>query len=112
MKLNLQRLTQAREDLGLKQKEVAERLGYKSGNTISHWETNKREISAVDLGRLAKLYDVSVSWLYGETNTKSDYKIIVSKKEYELISLLRHASDRDRAIVESILTAGSVGTSA
>ena len=56
------RLRAAREKAGLSQGQVAKMLGLHRP-TISEIEAGRRRISAEELSQLAKLYDVSVSWL-------------------------------------------------
>ena len=56
------RLRAARENSGLSQGQVAKLLGLHRP-TISEIEAGRRKISAEELSQLAKVYDVSVSWL-------------------------------------------------
>jgi len=45
-------IKQMREECGLSQKELAQEIGLKSGTAISLWESNKREVSAIQLWRV------------------------------------------------------------
>jgi len=65
------RLRQAREYAGLSQGQVAVLLEVHRP-TISEIEAGRRRVSADELSQLANIYDVSVSWLLGETEESSD----------------------------------------
>lgn len=59
------RLRAARETLGLTQEDVAGALGIQRTSVIA-MEAGKRNVSALELRRLARLYRRSVAWLLGE----------------------------------------------
>jgi transcriptional regulator with XRE-family HTH domain len=61
------RLRQAREQAGLSQGQVA-RLMNIHRPTISEIEAGRRRVTADEFTAMAKLYDVSVSWLVEGTN--------------------------------------------
>lgn len=64
------RLKEARIKAGLSQEEVGAKLGYKSSGTISQHENGSKTPPAKDLPLFAKLYGVTIGWLYGnDTNT-------------------------------------------
>lgn len=65
------RLREARKMAGLSQAQVARELGLHRPS-ISEAEAGNRKVSAGELAKLAKLYDVSVSWLLGEGAEKLD----------------------------------------
>ena len=60
-----QRLRTARETLGLTQEDVAGALGIQRTSVIA-MEAGKRNVSALELRRLAKLYRRSVAWILGD----------------------------------------------
>ncbi|MHA6620311.1 helix-turn-helix domain-containing protein [Pseudonocardia sp. DLS-67] len=60
-----QRLRAARETLGLTQDDVAGALGIPRTSVIA-MESGKRNVTAVELRRLARLYRRNVQWLLGE----------------------------------------------
>lgn len=60
-----QRLRSARETLGLTQEDVAGALGIQRTSVIA-MEAGKRNVSALELRRLARLYRRSVAWILGE----------------------------------------------
>ncbi|WP_209305262.1 helix-turn-helix transcriptional regulator [Blastococcus sp. CT_GayMR20] len=59
------RLRAARETLGLTQEDVAGALGIQRTSVIA-MEAGKRNVSALELRRLARLYRRSVAWILGE----------------------------------------------
>lgn len=56
------RLKELREINGLSQKQLAEKVGYKS-NTICRWERGERDPSSRNLIKLADLFNVSIDYL-------------------------------------------------
>lgn len=72
------RLRQARELAGLSQGQVARLMGIHRP-TVSEIEAGRRRVSADELQEMAKLYDISVSWLT-EGTTQDD----VSQARYQL----------------------------
>lgn len=54
------KLKELRKERGLTQKQVAEMLGLKCEDRISHWERGQAMPSSKNLFRLAKLYKVKV----------------------------------------------------
>lgn len=60
-----QRLRSARETLGLTQEDVAGALAIQRTSVIA-MEAGKRNVSALELRRLARLYRRSVAWILGE----------------------------------------------
>lgn len=63
------RISRRRKELGLTQKELAERL-YVSDKTVSRWETGKQIPDAVAMQDIAAALDMSVSALYGAENAQ------------------------------------------
>jgi transcriptional regulator with XRE-family HTH domain len=59
------RLKQAREYIGLKQDDVAKTLGIPR-SALSNIEAGIRKVDAIELARLAKLYQRPVAWFTGE----------------------------------------------
>jgi transcriptional regulator with XRE-family HTH domain len=59
------RLREAREVLGFTQEEVSGALGIPR-TSVHAMETGKRNVSALELRRLARLYRRRVEWLLGE----------------------------------------------
>lgn len=59
------RLRAARETLGLTQEDVASALGMQRTSVIA-MEAGNRNVTALELRRLARLYNREVAWLLGE----------------------------------------------
>ncbi|SEO80906.1 Helix-turn-helix [Amphibacillus marinus] len=57
-----ERLRKCREEIGLKQNSVAEKIGVKN-NTLSSYEKGIRQPDYETLNKLAKLYNVSIDYL-------------------------------------------------
>jgi transcriptional regulator with XRE-family HTH domain len=65
--LDHERLRKARDDSGLSQSELADRVKVQPP-VISHFETGKRSPSVITLRRLADALGVSVDYLLGRTD--------------------------------------------
>ena len=65
------RLKGAREYRGLSQSDVAGHIGV-SRSALSRMEGGKRNVSAVELGRLAKLYKTSMASVAGRDSNDAD----------------------------------------
>ncbi len=62
------RLKELREEHGLLQKELAEKIGAKRG-TVAAWETGRMP-ERMALEKLARLFDTSMDYLMGNTDTR------------------------------------------
>ena len=60
-----ERLRIAREYVGLKQEDVARHLSIPR-SALSHMETGQRKVEALELSRMARLYQRPVSWFTSE----------------------------------------------
>jgi transcriptional regulator with XRE-family HTH domain len=60
-----ERLREAREYVGLKQDDVAKKLGIPR-TALSNIEAGSRKVDAIELTQLAKLYQRPVAWFTGE----------------------------------------------
>src|SRR4051794_24826099 len=65
------RIREARQAAGLTQRQVAKLLGLHRPS-VSEMEAGNRSVAADELAQMAKLFDVSVSWLAGEGADKVD----------------------------------------
>lgn len=66
---NLPNLKKLREERGLSQTDLAETLGT-SKRTVIRWEMGDSNPAFNDLVSLARLFDVSVAYLIGETEKR------------------------------------------
>lgn len=69
------RLKELRKLKGLSQKELADYLGF-SQNTISQWESGKREMDASIVTSLADFFGVSADCILGRKSTTKDVPTI------------------------------------
>ncbi len=87
-------LKNIRENLGLKQKYVAESIGV-TPTTLSRYETGERTPDLEILKKLSKLYNVSVDMLIG-----NEYEISSSDKDEldeKIIKIFGSLSEADQA---------------
>lgn len=66
------KLREYRKKVGLKQSEVAEKIGLNSTDRISRWEKGETFPHVVNLLKLSELYKVCPCELYGEIVNKSE----------------------------------------
>lgn len=66
------RLKDLREDLDIKQKDIAKFLHIKQ-NTYSQYENGQRQLPIDVLIKLAKYYNVSTDYILGLTNNPTPY---------------------------------------
>ncbi len=69
----MMRLKDLREDLDIKQKEIAEYLHIKQ-NTYSQYENGQRQMPIDTLILLAKFYHTSTDYILGLTDIKTPYQ--------------------------------------
>lgn len=96
-----QRLRDLREDLDLKQKDVAEIINT-SANYYGDYEKGKREIPLERMIILAKYYNVSLDYIVGLTNSKGGLHKI-NDEEKSILSLYNGLSDKRKGRVEQLL---------
>jgi transcriptional regulator with XRE-family HTH domain len=90
------RLREARKMAGLSQAQAAKELGLHRPS-ISEAEAGNRKVSADEIAKLAKLYDVSVSWLLGNGTEKLNIhndKIQLAARELQKLK----SDDLDRLL--------------
>lgn len=61
-----QRIRRIREQAGISQEELAERMEYRSAATISHFEAGARKISIADLQKVSSIFGVPLDSLVSE----------------------------------------------
>lgn len=87
------RIRDLREDMDLRQSDLAERTGIDQ-RTISNYETGKTAPDAYALIRLADFFDVSVDYLLGRTQqdlyTKDRKERIIERIKQELDELKKY----------------------
>lgn len=65
-----QRIKRMREQLGLSQEELSDRMDYRSAATISHFESGARKISITDLQKLSAIFGVPLESFVSEEKKK------------------------------------------
>lgn len=75
-----ERLKELRKEKGLNQTEIAKEL-HISQQTYSQWESDKRNPSQKTLEKLANFFNVSVSYLLGETSIRNFTELTTSKEQ-------------------------------
>lgn len=88
------RLRNERESLGLKQKEMAEKLNIPA-NTYNGYETGKRIPSLDVANSIAKTLELSLDYLLGNTNTKVSDSTDIDDELIDLLKLLQN-SEKDK----------------
>lgn len=56
----------ARQEAGLSQKELAEKIGFESATAVSLIEAGERKIGVVEMERIAKIFDQDIKYFLGE----------------------------------------------
>ena len=84
------RIREAREALGISQRELALELGYESSTAISYIESGDRKISVVDLEKVAKHLGRDIRFFIGQDIQKSDVRVAlraegISDKDHSTI---------------------------
>ena len=116
------RLKELRKALGLKQREVAERLGCQTG-LIGRWEAGLQPIPATRIYQLCKEYNVRREWLERgegemfERPTEADKYVMIFSEFYDSLTpkfqevFLRVAKDKlelDRSVNRTQINNGNV----
>lgn len=92
-----ERLREARKARGMKQADLAERMGVRK-NTVSAWETGQNRPDMDDVERLCGILDVSPSWMLGV-----DDDLAVSPSEMALIKKIRQLPGPSVALVRQMV---------
>lgn len=95
------RLRQEREELGLMQKEMAQKLNIPS-NTYNGYETGKRSPNLEVAKQISDALDISVDYLIGRTNERNLNKEVKLNEEITTISAHRINGDIDNLPDEAI----------
>jgi len=81
------RLKIARESIGATQKEIAEILKIAT-STYTNYEAGRSEPNIESIARLARMFEVSVDWLFGLTNESYIGSLKQAKEEIERRKML------------------------
>lgn len=61
-----QRIKRARQEAGISQEQLADKLGFSGNNVISRWENRRGSISVDQLAKIAELTHRPISYFFGE----------------------------------------------
>jgi transcriptional regulator with XRE-family HTH domain len=89
-----ERLKEAREYVGLKQEDVAKKLRIPR-SALSNIEAGSRKVDAIELAKLAKLYQRPAGWFTGEASNSTADKML--KEVAHLARAAATLSQQDRA---------------
>ena len=92
-----ERLREARKTRGMKQSDLAARMGVRN-STISAWETGQNRPDMDDIQKLCGILDVSASWMLGV-----DDELAVSPSEMALIKKIRQLPGPSAALVRQMV---------
>lgn len=66
MQVNLEKIRALRKAKRMSQKEIAQKIGYKSGTGYHYIESGKRNVKAKTLAEIARALEVPVEELYND----------------------------------------------
>ena len=93
------KIKKARQMKGLKQEELAERVGARSSATVSAWEVGKARPDCVTLLEICRVLSVSPDELLGYGGSKS----LPSAAEWNMLRKYRQTDDYGKRAVDSVL---------
>ncbi len=104
MKISTERLTECRERLNISKQKAAKLIGV-SQPTYLRYESGEREPSIHVLKEIAKVYNTSVDYLIGISDSDSPDLITVEKKENpEVFILVEACKNMDESQINRLLT--------
>lgn len=103
------RIKAKRNELGLSQRELAARLGYKDHTTLTRIEAGKVELSQSNIVKFAKVLGVKPGYLMGWEEKPEEFGALAAEvlKDPELLQLVknyRELSAADRATVSALVS--------
>jgi len=97
------RMRELRKQMNITMKQLGDMLGV-SESAISHYETGKRQADFETLLKIAEIYDVSLDYLLGRTDTPEPQKsapdetqIDMSTLDFALQGVVRDLDEDDKA---------------
>ncbi len=103
MKINTQRLTECREILDISKQKAAKMIGV-SQPTYLRYESGEREPSIHVLKEIARVYNTSVDYLTGISDSNNpDYIIIDRKENPEFFLLVEKCINLDKSKYDLLL---------
>lgn len=92
-----ERLTQARKDKGLSQKDFAEALGI-TATRLNYWEKDKREPDIPFLHKICKTLNINGDWLIGFMEKTEEVSTQLTPHEQKVINAYRNQSNMHEAV--------------
>jgi putative transcriptional regulator len=99
MKYVLDRIKLVRKQSGLRQEDIAKKLGINK-STYSQWETGKTNITLEDLHRIAKCYSISISFLTQSEEDFVSYKVLCQQEIDYLNSIVENKESANKWLSE------------
>lgn len=100
--LEIERLKECREALGITKQEAAKRIGV-SQPAYVRYEAGTRAPSIQVINEIAKVFHTSTDYLIGKTNQKSPDSIVISKNDSPVMfSILEMCSQLDDKQLEQL----------
>ena len=75
------KIREARESVGLSQKQLAEKLGYESSTAVSYMEGGERKVSVVDLELISRLLDKDIRYFLGQEASPASVRVALRAEE-------------------------------
>lgn len=98
----MSRIAELRKRQKLNQKQLGSIIGV-AQNTISNWETGKREPDHESLKKMADFFGVSVDCLLGRDEKKPPTKIDEGQLDEQLIQRLRSLTAEEQSRVDAFV---------
>jgi len=86
-----ERIKKLRKEKKISQTELAQKLNYETGNTVLYWENGRSSVPADILDQLADIFDVSIYYLLGKTDTKINWAKY-DEEHQEILSAIEKAN--------------------
>lgn len=102
------RIKARRNEMGLSQRELAARLGYKDHTTLTRIEAGKVELSQSNVVKFAKVLGVTPGYLMGWEQSPEEAgalaaEVLKDPRLFKLVNNYRVLSAADRATVEALV---------
>lgn len=93
-----QRIKNLREQQGMSQQELAEKVGYKTASAVNKIELGLRDINQTKIALFAKALGTTPSYLMGWTEEKNspDVEENTSREDLEILSILSTLPEEKR----------------
>lgn len=99
------RIRNRRIELGMTQKELADKLGYKNKSTIGKIENGQNDITQTKVLDFARALETDVSYIMGFDTKDKEKKFIlnIAKEDAEFLKKFHQLSDSHKKIVMDLI---------